>query len=194
MRTILVSGASGIVGYGILRSLKASGQDLRLVGSSIHDDSVAPGFCDVFELAPHTEHPSYIEWLLNTIRKHRVDLIVPGIEIDLYEWTAHAAAIAGSGALALLNNPELVALSKDKWLFHERLRDLGFATAHLAGTLNASAVFGMDQGALVTTGNPYAPPHPLAGTSLGEIVRRRAFDLQDARDLTDDLAQALSEA
>jgi carbamoyl-phosphate synthase large subunit len=127
MRTILVSGASGIVGYGILRSLKASGQDLRLVGSSIHDDSVAPGFCDVFELSPHTEHPSYIEWLLNTIRKHRVDLIVPGIEIDLYEWTAHAAAIAGSGALALLNNPELVALSKDKWLFHERLRDLGLA-------------------------------------------------------------------
>jgi len=125
MRTILVSGASGIVGYGILRSLRASGRNLRLIGSSIYDDSVAPGFCDVFERAPRTCDPSYIEWLLNTIRRHRIDLIVPGIEIDLYEWTAHAATIAGSGALALLNNPELVALCKDKWLFHERLRNLG---------------------------------------------------------------------
>ncbi len=79
-----------------------------------------------------------------------------------------------------LSNP----LPAEAFTLAERLRDLGFATAHLAGTLNASAVFGMDQGALVTTGNPYAPPHPLAGTSLGEIVRRRAFDLQDARELT----------
>ena len=125
MKTVLVSGASGIVGYGILRSLKASGRHVRLIGTSIYDDSVAPGFCDIFELAPPTSDPSYIEWLLTTIGKHRVDLIVPGIEIDLYEWTEHAGEIAKSGTHALLNNPKLVSLCKDKWQFHEQLRRTG---------------------------------------------------------------------
>ena len=54
MKNILVSGASGIVGYGILRSLKKSGKDLRLIGTTIYDDSVAQGFCDIFEQAPLT--------------------------------------------------------------------------------------------------------------------------------------------
>ena len=31
MRTVLVSGASGVVGYGILRSLRQSGLSLRLL-------------------------------------------------------------------------------------------------------------------------------------------------------------------
>ena len=60
MKTILVSGASGIVGYGILRSLRHAVEPLRLVGTTIHPDSVAPAFCDVFELAPPTHAAEYV--------------------------------------------------------------------------------------------------------------------------------------
>ena len=69
MRTILVSGASGIVGYGVLRSLRRANQDFQLIGTSIYNDSVAQGFCDSFELAPPTDSPGYLEWLLNTIEE-----------------------------------------------------------------------------------------------------------------------------
>ena len=123
MKTILVSGASGIVGYGVLRSLKASGKQLRLIGTSIYDDSVAPGFCDIFELAPPTNDAAYMEWLLNMIGKHRVDLIVPGIEIDMYKWVEHVPAIERAGAIPLLNNMELIQLCKDKWAFYENLSE-----------------------------------------------------------------------
>jgi len=123
MKTILVSGASGIVGYGILRSLQSSGKQLSLIGTSIYNDSVAPGFCDTFELAPHTNDPAYTEWLLDTIRKHQVDLIIPGIEIDMYKWVEHIPEIEGSGAIALLNNEELIHLCKDKWTFYEKLTE-----------------------------------------------------------------------
>jgi carbamoyl-phosphate synthase large subunit len=121
MKTILVSGASGIVGYGVLRSLKKSGKQLNLIGTSMYDDSVAPGFCDIFELAPSTNDAAYIEWLLNTIRKHQVDLIIPGIEIDMYRWVQHIPEIESNGAIALLNNVELIHLCKDKWAFYENL-------------------------------------------------------------------------
>lgn len=129
MKTILVSGASGIVGYGILRSLKKSGKPLRLIGTSIYDDSVAPGFCDIFELAPPTNDVAYMEWLLNTIREHQVDLIIPGIEIDMYKWVEHIPEIERNGAIALLNNVELIHLCKDKWTFYENLSVAGMYCA-----------------------------------------------------------------
>lgn len=125
MRRILVSGASGVVGYGILRSLKRSSKQLSLIGTSIYDDSVAQGFCDIFEQAPPTDDAAYIEWLLNTIRKHQIDLIVPGIEIDMYKWVEHVPEIERNGAIALLNNMALIQLCKDKWAFYENLSEAG---------------------------------------------------------------------
>jgi carbamoyl-phosphate synthase large subunit len=129
MRTILVSGASGIVGYGILRSLKRSGKQLKLIGTSIYNDSVAPGFCDIFELAPPTNDAAYMEWLLNTIRKHQVDLIIPGIEIDMYKWVEHIPEIERNGSIAMLNNVELIHLCEDKWTFYENLKKASMSCA-----------------------------------------------------------------
>lgn len=129
MKTVLVSGASGIVGYGILRSLRASGQPLRLIGSSIYHDSVAQGFCDIFELAPPTDAPGYVRWLCDTIDQHHIDLVIPGIEIDLYKWIDHLDEIARHGAQAVMNRHQLVRLCKDKWAFYEDLRAAGLACA-----------------------------------------------------------------
>ena len=122
MKTILVSGASGIVGYGILRSLKRAGKELRLVGTTIYDDSVAEGFCDIFEKAPHTKDAGYMNWLLHIIRKHQIDFLFPGIEVDVYKWVDHTYEIQKCGASILLNNPELISLCKDKWFFYQRLK------------------------------------------------------------------------
>lgn len=121
MKRVLVSGASGIVGYGILRSLRQSNKKLFLVGTSIYPDSVAPAFCDQFELAPVTTDSSYIPWLLSMIKKHRIDMLIAGIEADMYSWVEHREAIQNAGALPLLNNSNLIALCKDKWLFYQTL-------------------------------------------------------------------------
>lgn len=135
MKNVLVSGSSGIVGYGILRSLRQSGKALKLIGTTIYDDSVAPGFCDIFEQAPSTDDSIYIEWLLNMIRKHQINLVIPGIEIDMYKWVEHVQEIERTGAIALLNNIELILLCKDKWLFYENLSEAGLSCA-IRSTLN----------------------------------------------------------
>ena len=125
MKTILVSGASGIVGYGILRSLRLSGKPLRLIGTTIYSDTVAQGFCDILELAPLTSDNGYIEWLLSMIRKYDVDLIIPGIEVDVHKWAESISDLEGSRARVLLNNINLISLCKDKWTFYEILRRVG---------------------------------------------------------------------
>ena len=124
MKKVLVSGASGVVGYGILRSLKRSTKEIQLIGTSIYEDSVANAFCDIFEKAPPTTDKEYVSWLLEIIRKHRVDFIIPGIEVDLYSWVEHLPEIEASGVKILMNNVELVKLCKDKWIFYEKMLSL----------------------------------------------------------------------
>lgn len=121
MKTILVSGASGIVGYGILKSLRSTGKDLRLIGTTIYEDSVAQAFCDIFEKAIPTTDEKYMDWLLSIIKKYNVDLIIPGIEADLYTWTSHKEQIEMAGAVLLTNTLSLIELCKDKWTFFKEL-------------------------------------------------------------------------
>ena len=122
MNTILVSGASGVVGYGILRSLRKWSKHLRLVGTTIYDDSAAQGFCDIFEQAPPTSDAGYLDWLSKIISAHQVDLIIPGIEADMYRWIESVDELERGGTVkAMLNAPTLIALCQDKWTFFEML-------------------------------------------------------------------------
>lgn len=120
MKTILVSGASGIVGYGCLKSLRETGK-YRLIGTSIYDDLVAKKFSDIFIIAPHTGAPNYLNWLTDVIEQYRVDILIPGIEIDMYEWNKHRDILEQSGAKVLLNSGMLIALCENKWNFYLKL-------------------------------------------------------------------------
>lgn len=119
-KTILVSGASGIVGYGILRSLRGFG-DVRLIGSSIYPMSPANVFADGFALAPRTTDATYLAWLAELIKERGIDVLIPGIEIDMEVWNANRKMLSESGAIVLLNNERLIDLCLDKWLFYRRL-------------------------------------------------------------------------
>ena len=121
MLTILVSGASSVVGMGILKSLRQSHPDCQLIGTTIYEHSAAQAFCDVFERAPLTASPSYLPWLLELINRHSIDLIIPGIEADMLAWNQYRQAIARQGTKLLVNTSELINLCADKWAFYEAL-------------------------------------------------------------------------
>ena len=129
MHRVFVSGASGIVGYGILRALRKSSHDLLLVGSSIFDDSVAPGFCDIFEQAVPTSDSSYLGWLKETLEKHRIEIMFPGIEPDLYHWSDNADSIETDQCQIAMNRRGLIDLCRDKWLFYLALQELNLKSA-----------------------------------------------------------------
>ncbi len=118
--TILVSGASGIVGYGILRSLRNSGY--RLIGTTIYEISPADCFSDVVLRPPKTVDENYITWLIETINEYSIDMIIPGIEDDMSVWNKNRSVIEKTGTFVMLNDSFLVELCLDKWFFFEKLK------------------------------------------------------------------------
>ncbi|MBQ0027437.1 MAG: ATP-grasp domain-containing protein [Lachnospiraceae bacterium] len=120
MSRILVSGASGIVGYGILRNLKDGGH--FLIGTTIYEESPANCFADIVLNPPMTVDPTYIEWLTGTIEEYKIDMIIPGIEKDMEVWNENRDILERTGAVVLLNNSELIRLCLDKWEFYKVLK------------------------------------------------------------------------
>jgi carbamoyl-phosphate synthase large subunit len=118
--TILVSGASGVVGYGILKSLRASQNKYRLIGTTIYDFSIAPAFCDIAEKILPTDRYHYIENLCEIIKKHNVDMIIPSIECDMYGWNLARGSL-NEVTYPLLNNEHLITICDNKFLFYIKL-------------------------------------------------------------------------
>ena len=130
MYTVLVTGVGAIIGYGVIRSLRASRYPVRIVGMDIYDDAVGQHWCDVFEQAVRADDPQYPEHIANLIRRNSVDLVIPGIEQDMHRLAAdHAVApLAQTHARFVLNRPELIRTAADKWLTHLELVKAGFPT------------------------------------------------------------------
>jgi carbamoyl-phosphate synthase large subunit len=94
----------------------------------MYEDSPAQSFCDIFERAPPTRDAGYLKWLSGVIAAHDVDLIIPGIEDDMYRWSESIDELVQGGRVkALLNDPQLIALCKDKWKFFEAIREGGLS-------------------------------------------------------------------
>lgn len=124
MKNILVSGASGIVGYGILRSLKNC--NCNLIGTTIYKISPANCFADIVLQPPLTSSPDYIAWLVKTIKDYNVDMIIPAIEADMSCWNKHRNELEKTGTFVALNNFDLIELCLDKWNFYKKLKENGF--------------------------------------------------------------------
>lgn len=113
---VLVSGASGIVGYGTLKSLKQLDK-CYLYGTTIYELSPACCFSDEVLIAPQTSSSEYIPWLIDVIKAKKIDMIIPTIEIDVEVWNEHRKELEQTGAVILLNNTDLIRCCLDKMEF-----------------------------------------------------------------------------
>ena len=142
MTTVLVTGVGAIIGYGVLRSLRAARPEVRLIGSDIYPDAVGQAWCDVFEQAPYTASPHYLDWLREIVEKYRVDLLIPGIEQDVHRFSDGRDRIGGFGCRVVLNTASLIDLSRDKWDMHQELAAQGDASripSYLSGDYDTLA-------------------------------------------------------
>lgn len=123
--TVLVTGVGAIIGQGIIKSLRESSYSARIVGLDRSNRSPGPFFCDAFHQKPTFEedNPDYITFWRDILKKERVDLIMPGLEVDMFFLDAHRQIFQELGVAVAINRSELITLSADKWQLGEQLAD-----------------------------------------------------------------------
>ncbi len=124
--SIVVTGVGAIIGQGIIKSLRQGPEDVRIIGLDRNAHAFGGRYCDQFVQKPASEEGSaYLSFWRELLEQQSVDLLIPGIEQDLYFLDENRREFDKSHARIVLNSPELVRLGKDKWATIERLSAAG---------------------------------------------------------------------
>lgn len=125
MYNILVTGVGAIIGYGIVKSLKKSKYPVNVIGMDIYEDAVGQHWCDHFEKGVMAKDPLFTDFLIEVISKYKIDLVIPGIEQDITRISADYEKLGNINVKFVINNRELLRVSDDKWLTHQKLETAG---------------------------------------------------------------------
>lgn len=166
---ILVTGVGAIIGYGIINSLKKEKFSARVIGMDIYDDAYGRYLCDEFYVAKRADSAEYLPFLIELIEKENIDLIIPGIEQDMYRMSLLRDEIPTK---VVLNNDLLITLSKDKlqtYLYLEKQ-----STINLIPTLHNCSY---DE-CVATLGSPFLlkPRSSYASKGIHLIHSKEEFD------------------
>lgn len=118
--TVLVTGVGAIIGQGIVTCLRAANRPVRIVGVDRNPECLGPVLCDAFRAKPDVDEsePAYIQFWERLLVEESVDLVLPGIEEDMFFLAAHHEVLSERTVLGL-NTPALIDLARDKWRLAE---------------------------------------------------------------------------
>jgi len=94
--------------------------DLELLGVDRNALAPAMRFVDRGFEAPETRHQDYIDRLLGLVRRHRPDLLIPLIDLDLLSLARAREAFAEAGCRCVISSYDVVRTCRDKircWRF-----------------------------------------------------------------------------
>lgn len=122
---VLVTGVGALIGQGIAQGLRATGR-AHIIGLDRRVSLFGDEVCDETLLKPDIDEMSeaYLEFWKNTIRENDIELIIPGISVDMRFLDTHRTRIGNLGAKLCLNSADLIRLSEDKRDFMGYLRTL----------------------------------------------------------------------
>jgi len=137
-KTLLILGAGGGGGNNLIRSLKQSGLDLRILGSNCLSHAVAKSTAEVTYLLPESESSEYLPKLLGVVDSESVDLIIPNNDREV----AMISKLRGElPCRVFLPDHETVLTCQDKHRFYQVLQSIG---AKMSPSVSISGISGIE--------------------------------------------------
>jgi carbamoyl-phosphate synthase large subunit len=116
----------------LLRSFRRAASRLKLkakiFGADITELSSALQLCDDKFLVKPTTHKNYINELLSIVKKHKINLVVPTVDLDLKVLAKATQRFSRLGCLVLISKPEVIDICQDKRKTYQFLSKHGFNT------------------------------------------------------------------
>jgi carbamoyl-phosphate synthase large subunit len=131
--TVAVTGAGSLFGQGMIRSLKMSDLDCRLVGLDFFPHAVGLYWSDVAYLLPDVlkegiSEDDYLETLIRVLKTEGAQVVFPGTDFEISIFARHRSMLARETACRVVVSPqEVVELCDDKWRTCEFLKANGFS-------------------------------------------------------------------
>jgi len=126
---VLVTGVGAVIGYGIIKSLRRSGYQVRIVGLDRNPQAFGARFCDAFFPKKFPEETGkYWQFLRSLIAEEKIDLLLPGIEEDVFGLYDHKGEIDEGCVKVVLNSRSAIECGRDKWVMHNTLLKHGILT------------------------------------------------------------------
>jgi carbamoyl-phosphate synthase large subunit len=112
---VLVTSAGSAPAAAVIKALRRA-TDWRLEIGAVDMAPHAVGFClaDWAERIPAARDPSFVERLLEVVRRRRVEYVFPIIDEELPVWAAHAETFAREGVRVFTNPLACVEIANDK--------------------------------------------------------------------------------
>jgi carbamoyl-phosphate synthase large subunit len=136
--TVLVTAAGGIVGEGMMKSLRLANSKGGPVSYNILAADADPRAAGLYRadegfLIPGASEPNYIDRLVKLAKENEVKAIFVGADEELAAVASAADRIRKeSGAVAISNKPETIAVGSDKWRTFEFMKRNGLPCAESA--------------------------------------------------------------
>lgn len=140
--TVAVSGAGSLIGQGIIKALKISALDYRLVALDFFPHAVGLYWAEAAHLLPDVLSPSvsegeYLGRLTELLRRERVDVLLIATDFEVPLLAKHRTTVeAESGCKVVVSSPEVAEIGDDKWVTYQFLRTHGFPYAPSLVDLN----------------------------------------------------------
>jgi len=139
--TLFVLGVGGNVGQGIVKAIASSKLDCRVIGGCVSERSVGLFFCDHALVTPLASDANFVPWLIATCQEYGIQGILSGVEPVLNVLAQHQNKIERhTNAKIIVSPTEKLAISNDKRVTCEWLRDNGFRYPQFAETNDSAAI------------------------------------------------------
>lgn len=111
---VLITGCRFEIGQGLCRILKKTGTADFVIGSDFSTDHAGTLVFDHFEQTSHPDDTEYFNSLRRIIQKHRVELIVPMSEAEIFLFTEQGYRASFEGVPVLTANEQSILIGRDK--------------------------------------------------------------------------------
>ena len=116
----------------LVNSFRSAAKKLKtgicIYGTDINELSPAMQICDKKFVVKSTSHRDYIKETLSIVKKNKIDLIVPTVDLDLKKFALNRDKFSKLGCLVLVSSIEVVNICQDKRKTYKYLSRNNFDT------------------------------------------------------------------
>ena len=124
---VLVTGAGGGVGQGVIKSLKMiTDIDIRIVAADMSEHATGLYAADAAYLVDRCDSNEYLENLSNIFRKEAIDFYIPGTDVELIFCAVNKQLIKDKFSVhTIISSIEVITISNNKYKTASFLRENG---------------------------------------------------------------------